>query len=214
MANAPGTGSYGRIQAGGTLHDAFEPSDEAKLLEQALRELLIEKGVFTAADIQRQIEDMDSRSPMLGARIVAKAWADPAFKAALVADTKQAVQGMGIDTFGWPELSVVENTAARHHVVVCTLCSCYPKVILGIPPVWYKAKAYRSRTVVEPRAVLKEFGTELPDDVEVRVVDSTADLRYLVLPMRPAGTEGWDEERLATLVSRDSMIGVSQARQP
>ena len=193
-------------------HAAYR--DESLLLEQALRELLIENDVFTAADIQRQIEDTESRNPGLGAKVVAHAWADPAFKARLLADPKPALQDFGIDVANSPELKVVENTERVHHMIVCTLCSCYPKVLLGIPPAWYKSREYRSRAVLEPRAVLKEFGCEVPREVEVRVVDSTADLRYVVLPHRPAGTEGWSEARLAELVNRDSMIGLSFARAP
>jgi nitrile hydratase len=146
--------------------------------------------------------------------MVARAWTDPAYKARLLADAKPAATELGINVAVAPELVVLENTADVHHVVVCTLCSCYPKAILGIPPAWYKSRAYRSRVVREPRAVLREFGTEIPDHVDVRVVDSTADMRYLILPARPAGTEGWDEARLAALVSRDSMIGVAPARDP
>ena len=187
---------------------------ESLLLEQALRELLIEHNVFTAADLQRQIEDMESRNPGLGAKVVAHAWIDPDFKARLLSDPKPALRDFGIDVANTPELKVVENTDRVHHMIVCTLCSCYPKVLLGIPPAWYKSREYRSRAVVEPRAVLAEFGCHVPDDVEVRVVDSTADLRYFVLPKRPAGTEGWSEERLAELVNRDSMIGVSFVRDP
>ena len=213
MAGTTNTGRYG-MQAGGTLHDAFEADPDSQALEVAIRELLIEKGVFSAADVQRMMEDTESRTPMLGAKIVARAWVDPAYKERLFAGGKRAVEELGIDTFGWPELGVVENTERLHHVVVCTLCSCYPKVLLGIPPAWYKQREYRARCVSEPRAVLKEFGTDLPGAVEVRVVDSTADLRYLVIPKRPAGTEGWTEDRLATLVSRDSMIGVTAARNP
>jgi nitrile hydratase alpha subunit len=185
---------------------------ESLVLEQALRELLIEKEVFSAEDIQRQIEDTESRNPGLGARVVARAWTDPDFKSRLLADAKAAVASLGIDVTGSPALKVVENTQAVHHMIVCTLCSCYPKVLLGIPPAWYKSPEYRSRAVIEPRAVLAEFGTTLPDDVEVQVVDSTADLRYMVLPARPAGTEEWDEAALAGIVNRDAMIGVSQVR--
>lgn len=185
---------------------------ESLLLEQALRELLIEKELFSAQDIQRQIEDTEARNPGLGARVVAKAWVDPEFRARLLANAKQAVTSLGIDVSNSPELKVVENTPGVHHMIVCTLCSCYPKVLLGIPPAWYKNVEYRSRAVIEPRAVLAEFGTRLPDDVEVRVVDSTADLRYMVLPERPAGTGGWGEEQLAQIVHRDAMIGVSRVR--
>ena len=193
------------------IEDSGRPPTDYELMERAVRELLIEKGVFTAADIHRQIDDMDSRTPALGARVVARAWTDPAFKARLLENAREAVKEVGVDYNVAADLQVLENTARRHHVVTCTLCSCYPRAVLGIPPVWYKSKPYRSRMVAEPRAVLAEFGTELPDSVEVRVVDSTADLRYLVLPLRPAGTEGWSEEALADLVTRDSMIGTGLA---
>jgi nitrile hydratase alpha subunit len=194
-------------------HD-HAPKPEYARLERAVRELLIAKGVFTAEDIRAQIELMDSRNPAMGAKIVARAWTDPAYKKRLLADAKAAAEELGIDTSNTAAVVALENTPARHHVVVCTLCSCYPKAILGVPPAWYKSSAYRARTVKEPRNVLAEFGTVLPGDVEIRVVDSTADMRYLVIPMRPAGTEGWDEARLAALVGRDSMIGVAQARTP
>jgi nitrile hydratase len=185
------------------------PKPEYALLERAVRELLIAKGVFTADDLRRQIDLMDSRSPSQGARMVARAWVDPEYKKRLLADAKKAATELGIDSSNAPEVVALENTPRRHHLVVCTLCSCYPKAILGIPPAWYKSVAYRARAVKDPRGVLAEFGTTLPEGVEVRVVDSTADMRYLVLPMRPAGTEGWNEERLAALVTRDSMIGVT-----
>ena len=141
--------------------------------------------------------------------MVARAWVDPGYKARLLADAKKAATELGIDSSNAPEVVALENTPRRHHLVVCTLCSCYPKAILGIPPAWYKSVEYRARAVKDPRGVLAEFGTPLAPDVEVRVVDSTADMRYLVLPMRPPGTEGWSEERLAALVTRDSMIGVT-----
>jgi nitrile hydratase len=198
-------------------HDAIhahEPRPEYARLERAVRELLIAKGVFTAEDIRKQVELMDSRSPAMGAKIVARAWVDPAYKKRLLANAKEAAMELGVDTSNTAEVVALENTNERHHVVVCTLCSCYPKAILGVPPAWYKSSAYRARTVKEPRKVLAEFGTVLPDDTEIRVVDSTADMRYLVIPMRPAGTEGWSEERLAKLVGRDSMIGVAQAHAP
>jgi nitrile hydratase len=153
------------------------------------------------------IELIDSWTPARGARLVARAWTDPAFKARLLADAPAAARELGVEP-GQTQLVVVENTPERHNLIVCTLCSCYPKSILGIPPDWYKSREYRSRAVREPRAVLAEFGTELPAEVAVHVHDSTADLRYLVLPMRPAGTEDLDEETLAALVTRDSMIGV------
>jgi nitrile hydratase alpha subunit len=184
-----------------------------QVMEIALRELLMEKGVFTAEDQRRAIEAMDARGEALGARVVARAWSDPAFKARLLANGTAAVRDFGID-MGWTRLFVVENTASVHNLVVCTLCSCYPRMVLGLPPDWYKSRAYRSRAVKEPRAVLKEFGTTVADEIEVRVHDSTAEMRYLVLPLRPKGSEGWSEERLASLVSRDSMIGVAFARAP
>jgi nitrile hydratase alpha subunit len=180
----------------------------------AIRDLLIEKGILTRAEIQAQIEYMEARTPVNGARLVARAWVDPAFKQRLLDDPKAACAEMGIDATSLTELMVLENTEKLHNLVVCTLCSCYPRPILGRPPDWYKSFAYRSRAVVEPRAIMREFGTELADDVEVRVVDSSADLRYLVLPRRPESTEGLSEDELAALVTRDSMIGVTQAKQP
>jgi nitrile hydratase subunit alpha len=184
-----------------------------RAMETALRELLIEKGVFTADDLRRQVEDMDRRSPAQGARVVAKAWVDSEYRELLLRDGGEACVVAGLDR-GPYKLVVVENTPDTHNMIVCTLCSCYPRWLLGLPPDWYKSRAYRSRAVREPRAVLREFGTEIPDNVAVRVHDSTADMRYLVLPQRPAGTEGWSEERLAELVSRDAMIGVSLPRHP
>jgi nitrile hydratase subunit alpha len=178
-------------------------------MEVALRELLIAKGILGAEDIRRAVETMDARSPAQGARIVARAWTDPAYRARLLADGTAGVRELGIDT-GPYRLIVVENRPELHNLVVCTLCSCYPRAVLGLPPDWYKSRAYRSRAVREPRDVLKEFGTFLPDTVAVRVHDSTADMRYLVLPERPAGTTGWSEERLAALVTRDCMIGVTR----
>jgi nitrile hydratase len=184
-----------------------------KAMEVAVRELLIEKGVISAEDVRRAIEAMDARSPAQGARIVAHAWTDPAYKARLLADPNAAMHELGIEP-GAYKLVVLENTARVHNLVVCTLCSCYPRGVLGLPPDWYKSRAYRSRAVREPRAVLREFGTEIPDHAEVRVHDSTADMRYLVLPERPAGTERMRESELAELVTRDSMIGVARVRAP
>jgi nitrile hydratase subunit alpha len=180
-----------------------------KMLEIAVRELLIEKGILTADEIREAIERMDARGPHLGAKVVAKAWVDPAFKARLLQDGGAAAEEAGVQMDTPTRLIVVENTPEVHNLVVCTLCSCYPRMVLGIPPDWYKSRAYRSRAVHEPRAVLAEFGTELPDSVAVRVHDSTADMRYLVLPMRPKGSEGLSEDQLARLVTRDSMIGVT-----
>jgi nitrile hydratase len=184
------------------------PLTDYQRMEIAIRELLIEKRILTADEIRRTVEAMDARSPALGARVVARAWTDPAFKARLLGDGTAACEELGIRV-GATKLVVVESTPAVHNLVVCTLCSCYPRALLGLPPDWYKSRSYRARAVREPRAVLREFGTELADDVTVRVHDSTADMRYLVLPVRPAGTEGWSEERLAALATRDSMVGVS-----
>jgi nitrile hydratase len=190
-------------------HDAG-PMSAYEVLEEAVRELLIEKGVITPQEIAAQIDLMDSRSPALGAKVVARAWTDPAFKRRLLKDTRSALAAeFGIDIGTLADFRTVENTAKVHNIIVCTLCSCYPKMLLGIPPAWYKSLAYRSRTVVDPRGVLAEFGVELPDTVEVRVHDSTADLRYIVLPMRPKGTRGWSEAELAAIVTRDSMIGTA-----
>jgi nitrile hydratase len=189
------------------------PESESQWLEAAVRELLIEKGVFRAADLHAMLELIDSWTPALGARLVARAWVDPPFKSRLLSDALAAARELGIEAGPTP-LVVLENRTDRHNLVVCTLCSCYPKKVLGIPPDWYKSRAYRSRAVRAPRSVLAEFGTELPEDVAVHVHDSTAELRYLVLPMRPAGTDGLSEEELAVLVTRDSMIGVTQPRGP
>jgi nitrile hydratase subunit alpha len=180
-----------------------------KMLEIAVRELLVEKGILTADEIRHAVERMDARGPQLGARIVARAWVDPAFKARLLKDGSAGAEEAGVQMDQPTRLIVVENTPEVHNLVVCTLCSCYPRMVLGMPPDWYKSRAYRSRAVCEPRAVLAEFGTHLPDNVTVRVHDSTADMRYLVLPMRPKGSEGVDEAKLAALVTRDSMIGVT-----
>jgi nitrile hydratase alpha subunit len=179
-----------------------------QLLGLALKELLIDKGIFTADEMRAAIEARDAIQPALGARVVARAWTDPAYKARLLADGPAAVREMGIDP-GETRLVVVENTPQLHNVIVCTLCSCYPRQIIGLPPSWYKSREYRARVVREPRAVLLEFGTELPADIELRVHDSTADMRYLVLPMQPKGSEALAAEQLAELVTRDCMIGVT-----
>ena len=184
-------------------------------LEMAVRELLIEKGVISADEVRQVVEDIESRSPEGGARVVARAWTDPTFKAELLRDATRACESMGFEMALYDvKLTVVENTPEVHNMIVCTLCSCYPRMLLGLPPAWYKSRAYRSRAVREPRAVLREFGLELPPEVTVRVHDSTADLRYLVLPMRPAGTERMSETELAKLVNRDSMIGTSIVKAP
>lgn len=177
-----------------------------QIMEIAMRELLIEKGMVTAAEVQAQIDAMDARGPTNGARVVARAWTDPAFKERLLTDASAACREMGYD-IGALHLIAVENSETVHNVIVCTLCSCYPRNLLGLPPDWYKTRAYRSRTVKEPRAVLREFGLELPAKITVRVHDSTADMRYIVLPARPANTEALDVADLTRLVTRDSMIG-------
>ena len=179
---------------------------------RAMEALLVEKGVLTEAEIQDRIAYMESRSPENGARLVARAWVDPGFKERLLSDTKAASQELGIDASGPVEFVVVENTPEVHNLIVCTLCSCYPRAILGRPPNWYKSFEYRSRAVREPRAVMREFGFEPPEGVEVAVHDSTADVRYMVLPMRPPGTDGLGEEELARLVTRDALIGVDVPR--
>ena len=192
-------------------HDG-EPPAAARV--RALEELLVEKGVVEREDIRRGIDSLVSRTPADGARLVARAWADPEFKERLLADARTAAAELGLDAGPSPKVVAVENTDEVHHMVVCTLCSCYPRALLGPPPAWYKSLPYRSRAVAEPRAVLAEVGLDLDPDVELRVLDSTADVRYLVVPRRPEGTEGLGEEELAALVTRDSMIGVAQPMEP
>jgi len=193
-------------------HDVRE-SDLYPLLAEALRAVLIERGVVSAADIREHLEALDKVNDGMGGKIVARAWTDPAYKKRLLENGSAAVSEFGID-MGETELVVVENTETEHNLVVCTLCSCYPRAILGLPPDWYKSKSYRARAVYEPRSVLREFGTAIAESVTVRVHDSNADMRYLVLPRRPSGTDGWDENRLAALVSRDCLVGVVPAAAP
>ena len=200
-------------QEHGHPHPKHELSYHAKRI-YAIRELLLEKGVVTREDIQAQIDYQEARSPANGARLVARAWVDPKFKARLLADPKAACAEMGIDATSLNEFVVLENSEKVRHMVVCTLCSCYPRPILGRPPDWYKSFNYRARAVNDPRGVMREFGQELGADIEVRVHDSTADIRYLVLPLRPPGTEGMSGEELAKLVTRDSMIGVVDPLMP
>lgn len=206
-------------------HDHLSPSghpyradDDTPLsywqtMEIAVRELLVEKDITTAEEINAQIDAMDARSPAIGAAVVARAWCDPEFKIRLLADASAASREMGFD-IGPMHLIALENTADTHNIVVCTLCSCYPRNLLGLPPDWYKSRAYRSRTVKEPRKVLSEFGVNLPDRMRIRVHDSTADMRYVVIPMRPKGTEDLSQDALAALVTRDSMIGTGIATAP
>ena len=180
----------------------------------AIRDLLVRKGIVTEDEIQRQVEYIDARGAENGARLVARAWVDPEFKARLLADPKAACQEIGIDASGLTEFVVLENADEVRHLVVCTLCSCYPRAILGRPPDWYKSLNYRSRAVSEPRAVMREFGQDVPADASVEVHDSTATIRYLVIPRRPEGTEQMTEGELAALVTRDSLIGAGEALQP
>ena len=182
---------------------------------KALEAVLVDKGIVSVEEVERLVAEGEARSPADGARIVARAWTDPDFKERLLSDAKAAVAEMGYaESESLPDVVVAENTEGVHHLVVCTLCSCYPTWLLGRPPDWYKSLTYRSRAVIDPRGVMSEFGLELESGVEVRVLDSTADIRYLVLPQRPAGTEGWSEEELARLVTRDSMVGVSRPLTP
>ncbi|MFO1136086.1 MAG: nitrile hydratase subunit alpha [Rhodoblastus sp.] len=195
-------------------HDHSELSDVA-LRVRALETVLAEKGLIDPAALDVIVDTYETRvGPRNGARVVARAWTDPAFKARLLNDGAKAIAELGYGGRGGEHVAVVENTAATHNMVVCTLCSCYPWPVLGLPPVWYKSAPYRSRAVIDPRGVLADFGVSLPGNVDIRVWDSTSEMRYLVLPMRPDGTEGWSEEQLADLVTRDSMIGVGLPRAP
>jgi len=187
------------------------PCEEFEFMEIALRELLVEKGVIAPGEIVAKIEEWEQRSPVDGARVVARAWADPAFKARLIADANAAIGELGLEHTN-AKLVVLEDTAVKHHLVTCTLCSCYPRQLLGFPPAWYKSREYRARSVRDPRGVLAEFGVSLPDHVAVEVADATADCRYLVLPLRPAGSEAMSEAELVSLVTRDCMIGVALPR--
>jgi nitrile hydratase len=191
----------------------YRPLSYFQLMEVSLRELLVEKGVLTNEQVDAEVEDMRRRTPERGAKVVARAWVDSDFRKRLLENGTKACEELGLDVPAL-KLVVVENTPEVHNAIVCTLCSCYPRMLLGIPPDWYKSRNYRSRMVREPRKVLAEFGLNVPETTQIRVHDSTADMRYLVLPMRPAGTEGWSEERLAGLVNRDSMIGVAVPRSP
>jgi nitrile hydratase len=204
-------------------HDGHDHSHEpvgrdgeppAAARARALEELLVEKGVITREAVREGIDWLVSRTPADGARLVARAWVDPAFKERLLADAREAALELGLDPGQSPVVVAVENTDEVHHMVVCTLCSCYPRALLGPPPDWYKSLPYRSRAVSEPREVLAEFGVELEPGVELHVLDSTADVRYLVIPQRPEGTEEMSEDDLAALVTRDSMIGVARASSP
>jgi hypothetical protein len=186
-------------------------ADSIALLDRFVTALLA-RGVVTEAEIQERIARTDRASPEIGARMVARAWTDPDYRALMLRDGTAAAEAAGVSMAGMPPLGVLEDTDSVHHLVVCTLCSCYPRAVLGYPPHWYKSSAYRARAVRDPRGVLAEWGTMLPDSTEIRVVDSTADYRWMVLPQRPAGTEGWDATRLAALVTGDALVGVALPR--
>ncbi len=208
---AGGAGAAGAQQPESHDHDHQVVPDDIALRVRALESILIDKNMIDPADLDEVVDTYENRiGPRNGAQVVARAWADPDFKARLLADGTAAIGEMGYLGAQGEHMVVVENTPDVHNLVVCTLCSCYPWPTLGLPPVWYKSAAYRARAVIEPRAVLQEFGVDLPGDVEVRVWDSTADIRYLVLPERPADTEGMSEEQLTDLVTRDAMIGVAK----
>jgi nitrile hydratase len=196
-------------------HDEASELSETELRVRALQSILVEKGYVEPAALDAIVQTYETKiGPHIGARIVARAWTDPAFRRALLADASKAAEPFGYEGKVGDHLVAVENTTDKHNVVVCTLCSCYPWDVLGLPPVWYKSFAYRSRVVKEPRAVLADFGLTLPETTEINVWDSTAEVRYLVIPVRPAGTDGWSEEELAELVTRDSMVGTGVARKP
>jgi nitrile hydratase len=198
-------------------HDHAEGSELSPiaLRVRALESLLVEKGYVDPAALDALIETYETKiGPRNGARVVAKAWSDPAYKARLLKDATAAIAELGYSGRQGEHMVVLENTPDTHHMVVCTLCSCYPIPVLGLPPVWYKSAPYRSRAVIDPRGVLAEFGVKLPEETAIRVWDSTAEIRYLVLPMRPEGTTGWSEERLVDLVTRDSMIGTGLPKVP
>ena len=217
-ANTPFDYYASRQHAHDHTHDAPAPAAddegppcEYEIMSRAMQELLEEKGVITADEIRRRMETFEEDFPYRGSRVIARAWVDAEFRKRLIADGKAACAEMGIDLEA-DRLIAVENTPDVHNLIVCTLCSCYPRALLGMPPTWYKSSNYRSRVVYEPRAVLREFGTVLPDHVTVRVHDSNADMRYVVIPMRPAGTEGWSEEELARIATRDTLVGVTVPR--
>ena len=196
-------------------HDHTEPPSDISLRVKALESLLITKGLVDASALEEIIDTYEHKvGPRNGAHLVAKAWVDPEFKKLLMEDATAAASSLGYSGRQGEHLQLVENTPELHNLVVCTLCSCYPWTVLGLPPAWYKSAPYRSRAVSEPKSVLKEFGTEISDDVIIRVWDSTSEMRYLVMPMRPDGTDDWNEQQLKQLVTRNSMIGVEMAKNP
>jgi nitrile hydratase len=193
--------------------EAEGPPSEFEIMSRAMQELLEARGVVTADQIRARIEQFEEDFPYRGGRIVAHAWVDPAYRKRLLEDGRAACSEMGVELEA-ERLIAVENTSKVHNLIVCTLCSCYPRALLGMPPTWYKSRNYRSRVVFEPRSVLREFGTVLPDNVTVRVHDSNADMRYVVIPMRPQGTQDWSEERLAGILTRDTLVGVTVPKVP
>jgi nitrile hydratase len=215
MANEPHEHEHSHDHGHSHDHD-HDHGGNSELTEQqarvrALETVLTEKGYIDPAALDRIVQAFETKiGPHIGARVVAKAWADPAFKKRLLADATGAINADGSLGRVSDHLIAVENTPSQRHMIVCTLCSCYPWEVLGLPPVWYKSAAYRSRSVIDPRGVLKDFGVTLPAETEIRVWDSTAETRFIVIPMRPAGTDGWDEEQLAELVTRDSMVGTGE----
>jgi len=194
--------------------DTSDGPDYFEVMLHALQELLVDKGLIGAGEVRAMLEVIDAVEPSQGAALIARAWTDPAFKERLLADGTAAIDEFGIDNYEPTNLIVIEQTPEVHNLVVCTLCSCYPRPILGLPPDWYKSRAYRARAVRDPRGLLREFGTDIPPEVAIRVHDSNANMRYLIMPMRPAGTESMTEAELATLITRDSMIGVTTVRAP
>jgi nitrile hydratase len=213
MGHGHDHGEHGHHHADDPAHPHNAPLSDVQLRVKALESLLTEKGLVDPAALDELIDTYETRvGPRNGARVVARAWVDPAFRRRLLEDATEAIAEMGFIGRQGEDMVAIENTAAVHNLVVCTLCSCYPRPVLGLPPDWYKARSYRARAVYEPRSVLAEFGTVIPDDVEVRVSDSTAAVRFMVLPMRPAGTDSYSEEQLAGLVTRDAMIGVVPVR--
>ena len=196
-------------------HDHTDPPVEIELPVRAIESLLVEKGLVDSSAVDAIVDAFETKvGPQNGKAVVVKAWTDPTYREWLLKDSTRAIASMGYIPEQGEQMRVLENTGDTHNLVVCTLCSCYPWAVLGLPPVWYKSAPYRSQAVADPRGVLQQFGTEIPDEVEVRVWDSTSEMRYLVLPQRPAGTDGWTDEELAELVTRNSMIGVEKARTP
>jgi nitrile hydratase alpha subunit len=208
------TSSHGAADSHTPIEAGAEGPDYFEVVLETLQELLVEKGLIGADEVRAMIETLDAHQPSAGSALVARAWSDPGFKRRLLEDGTAAIAEFGIDNYDGTQLIVLEQTPEVHNLVVCTLCSCYPRPVLGLPPDWYKSRPYRARAVREPRELLLEFGTVVPDEVAIRVHDSNANMRYLVLPMRPAGTEEMDEEQLAALATRDTMIGVTVARLP